>query len=288
MVGLRSRASGGSISAFVVALLSACPGPPLTGVDARSGPVADANAGSDRAPAADSARMDTAAVDAARDAGAGGDRSPGDLVAADQGARDLVAIDQGGRDLAAADADEPVDGGPQDGAGADAGCDAQCDAGPGSDRQIAVDAFWHVDASGIDSSGLAGVGQPCDDQNCVFGTTCLGDSVAGYFCRQNCTLGGSDCDPQTERCVWFTYNDGGVAPYGGCEPGVGYNEPCRWDGGSAFCAEVFLCVSPSGSFDYRCRARCLPGAIDAGCPVDSPQCWSIVNMDGGACMPRPG
>lgn len=318
---LAVRVSAATLLSLVAALAAGCPGPTPAGVDARSAPVCVANTtqvcvcplgvqgaqtcnaagdgwlecrcgstdggtGNDHTAPVDGARADAAPIDSGRDAGAARDAALSDQRRPDLGVADAVAVDRAASDAGATDRVATLDARQPDRAGVDVDCGTACDAASGVDRLGLFDANWRVDSSGIDTLGMAGIGQPCDSQACVPGSTCLGGSSEGYFCRKDCELGGTDCDQQTERCVWFTYNDGGMAPHGGCEPAVGYSQPCWWDGGSAFCAEVYVCISPSGVFDYRCRARCLPGAVDAGCPVDSPRCASIRDMDGGACLPR--
>jgi len=314
---LDARALGTTLLGLVATLALGCPGPTPAGVDANSAPVcvpnttqvcacplgvqgaqtcnsdgsgwlecrcgsADGGPGSDHTALIDGARSDAPGTDSGRDAGIGTDTAASDHRQNDRAATDLAPRDQAARDTIGRDTAIVVDGHQPDQAGVDTGCGSACDAGSGVDRRVTTDAFWRVDASGIDTINLAGLGQRCDTQNCVPGTTCLGDSTDGYYCRKDCALGGTDCDVQTERCVWFTYMDGGMAPYGGCEPAVGYNVSCATD----FCAEIYICVTPSGAGDWRCRARCLPGALDAGCPVDSPRCARITGTDGGACLPR--
>lgn len=142
------------------------------------------------------------------------------------------------------------------------------------------DANFNPDVSGIDTYGMAGIGQQCNNMPCIPGTTCLGD-ISDYYCRMNCTLNGTDCNPQYEHCTQWNYADGGLAPQGGCLPAGGLGAECA----SSNCAEIYVCVSPSGQQSFLCRARCQPGE-DAGCPSADLECLPITNMDGGACLPN--
>ncbi|MBN2362157.1 MAG: hypothetical protein JXR83_22085 [Deltaproteobacteria bacterium] len=171
------------------------------------------------------------------------------------------------------------------------------DAGPGRDnytppRDAARPDTWHPpydanfspDVIGIDTNGMAGLGESCSQAWCVPGTTCLGTNP-NYYCRKNCTLEGTDCNMEYEHCTPWQRDDAGVyiSP-GGCIPANRPGEECDPEN----CADLYLCVAPSGTQDFLCRYTCTPGASEDGgngCPPDSPQCLPVTNMDAGACMP---
>jgi len=200
----------------------------------------------------------------------------------DAGKGDARATDSAGTDTATGQDTTGVDTyhPPTDAAGTDS-YQPPTDAARPDAWHPPYDANFNPDVSGIDTIGMANLGQQCNNMPCIPGTTCLGE-ISDYYCRMNCTLGGSDCNPQFEHCTPWGYADGGLAPQGGCLPAGSLGAECA----TSNCAEIYVCVTPSsGPQTYLCRVRCTPGT-DGGCPVSEPHCLHVTGTDGGACLPN--
>jgi len=212
------------------------------------------------------------------DRGGQGDAGPGVAVVG----LDTTGVDLGGGGDAASGTDSGGlgDAGPRPDTGPRPDAGANPDSAQRPDRAPDPDAGPPPDAFGQDSSGQPGLGDHCEDTQCADTNTliCIGDNLEAY-CRLICSIGGSDCDPTTERCITINAPDGGVLPEGACLPAQALGELCSPEP----CAEAYACATTSGPDGLNCRYPCTPSAVDAGCPAPQ-NCLAFSSADGGACF----